>query len=173
MFYSCFSRELFWSQPCFFEAPPPEGWIPVSVENDRPSGAAVLRLKLGDEGVELKDGAPVALWESLPESPGLPDAAAFYNALASCDEYGAVFGYAVANPTTPIPFLICIVIDVTTEAKSYQQSGGQDVAFDRVDAAIRGLIAALPDEVGDISKTDIIAKIKQIAADNYVFLPSL
>jgi hypothetical protein len=102
-----------------------------------------------------------------------PDASGFYNGLASCPEYGAVFAYAVANPTTPLPFLIGVTIATAAEAKSYQQSGGTGVTFDRVDAALTGLIAALPATVGDYSKADIVAAIKRIADENRVVLPSV
>lgn len=121
----------------------------------------------------IESGAITSTIDPALEPGWNPDAAAFYNALASCEEYAAVFAYAVANPTTPIPFLVGIVIDVTTEAKSYQQAGGQDVAFDRVDAALVSLITALPATVGDFTKADIVAKIQAIAEECRVSLPSV
>lgn len=139
-----------------------------------PSGSVIDLDASAENTIDwLEAGAITSNIDPTLEPGWSPNASGFYNDLASCPEYGAVFAYAVANPTTPLPFLIGVTIATAAEAKSYQQSGGKGASFDRVDAAIGGLIAALPDEVGDIPKADIIAKIKQIAADNHVVLPSL
>ena len=139
-----------------------------------PSGS-VMDLDANDEDTIkwIESGAITSTINPALEPDWKPDAAAFYNALASCAEYAAVFGYAVANPTTPIPFLIGVTIATAAEAKSYQQSGGQGVTFDRVDAALTSLITALPATVGDFTKADIVAKIQAIAKECRVSLPSV
>ena len=161
----------------WYESPPSPEWDEITnIENTRPTDpnqGAILEIVRNPD--QTTDFPLRARWIGVdpPVSEPDPDAAAFYNALASCDEYGAVFGYAVANPTTPIPFLIGVTIATAAEAKSYQQSGGQGTSFDRVDAALTSLITALPATVGDFTKADIVAKIQAIAEECRVSLPSV
>lgn len=139
-----------------------------------PSGS-VMDLDANNENTInwLESGAITSTIDPALEPGWKPDAAGFYNALATCDEYAAVFAYAVTHPTTPIPFLIGVTIATAAEAKSYQQAGGQGVTFDRVDAALVSLITALPATVGDFTKADIVAKIQAIASECRVSLPSV
>ena len=125
-------------------------------------GVSALPAVVNDDG-KIYSGVT-----SLDDIPRIPKADRFYNDLASSPEYGAILTYGATNPATPIPLLLGVAIATAAEAKSYQQSGGKNVNFDRVQASLDQLIAALPDEIDDFNKADIVTKINTIATDNSV-----
>jgi hypothetical protein len=147
-----------------------EGIYPA-VGQDNPDWNPSKQERIIDPSSLSFDGEVVTFqWKliEIPRQDPIPDAPGFYNDLASSSEYEMILGHCAAHPATTASVLLPVAIATVQEAKSYQQSGGKNVSFERVQASFDQLIAALPDEIGDFSKTDIVTKINEIAAANNV-----
>jgi hypothetical protein len=147
------------------------GWVPAVARNDPKWDVGSQHRFIDINSLELTEDSVMFSWvveDIQVEGVPTPDAPKFYNDLANSPEYGAILTYGAANPATPIPLLLGVAIATAAEAKSYQQSGGKNVSFDRVQASLDQLIAVLPDEIGDLSKAEIVTKINEIAAKYHV-----